>query len=66
MIYYLNSNLYISPAGWEIGASGLEAINSVKVDRVILRTDAFEGNENRFSKYRPQMKAYKYMILIKK
>ena len=66
MIYYLNSNLYISPAGWEIGASGLEAINSGKVDRVILRTDAFEGNENRFSKYRPQMKAYKYMILIKK
>lgn len=57
---------YISPAGWEIGASGLEAINSGKVDNIILRTDAYEGGENRFSKYRPKMKAYKYTILIKK
>lgn len=57
---------YISPAGWQIGSSGLEAIDSGKVDSVILRTDAFEGNEGKFSKYRPQMKAYKYTILIKK
>lgn len=57
---------YISPAGWEIGASGLEAIDSGKADGIILRTDAFEGNENRFSKYHSQMKAYKYTILIKK
>lgn len=57
---------YISPAGWEIGASGLEAINSGKVDNIILRTDAYEGGEGKFSKYRSQMKAYKYTILIKK
>lgn len=57
---------YISPAGWEIGESGLEAINSGKIDSIILRTDAFQGNEDRFSKYKPQMKAYKYTILIKK
>lgn len=57
---------YISPAGWEIGASVLEAVNSGKVDNIILRTDTFEGSENRFSKYRPQMKAYKYTILVKK
>lgn len=57
---------YISPAGWQIGSSGLEVIDSGEADSVILRTDAFEGNENRFSKYRSQLKAYKYTILIKK
>lgn len=57
---------YISPAGWQIGSSGLEAIDSGKVDSIILRTDAFEGSEGKFSKYRSQVKAYKYTILIKK
>jgi len=57
---------YISPAGWEIGTQGLEVIDLGVPDGIILRTDAFEGNENRFSKYRLQMKAYKYTILIKK
>jgi len=57
---------YIAPAGWEIGASGLKMIDLGVPDSIVLRTDAFEGNENRFSKYRSQMKAYKYTILIKK
>lgn len=56
---------YISPAGWEIGSSGLKAIDLGIPDSIILRTDAFEGNESKFSKYKSQMKAYKYTILIK-
>lgn len=57
---------YISPAGWEIGVSGLKAIDLGIPDSIILRTDAFQGNEDRFSKYKSQMKAYKYTILTKK
>lgn len=57
---------YISPNGRDIGSSGLKAIDLGIPERIILRTDAYEWGENRFSKYRPQTKAYKYTILIKK